>query len=150
LHRMGHHPHDRRFTWLMDMMYLVNQFSDKDWDKVIELSKSKKVSKIILQSLIEVKDIFPVTIPSVIMNGLKKQSVSQLEPSEVFLTMHRSKWIDLWTRWWEMPGAFKKIDYLLHWMIPPDNYMDENFGRKSFLEQHKDRLLKALEKYFWK
>ena len=150
LHRIGHHPHDRRFTWLMDMMYLVNQFSDNDWEKVIEYSKSKKVSKIILQSLIEVKDIFPVIIPGEVINGLKKQSGSQLEPSEVFLTTHRSKWIDLWTRWWEMPGAFKKIDYLLHWMIPPDNYMDENFGRKSFLEQHKDRFLKALKKYFWK
>ena len=84
------------------------------------------------------------------MNGLKKQSVSQLEPSEVFLTIYRSKWIDLWTRWWEMPGALKKIKYLLHWTIPPGKYMDENFGKNSFLVQHKDRFLRALKKYFWK
>ena len=148
LHRIGHHPNDRRFTWLLDMIYLVEQFSKDDWRKVIELSDSKKVSKILLKSLSEIQQIFAISIPELVIYELTKQSESRSEPSEMFLSLHRNKWIDLWTRWWDMPGLKIKLRYLLHWAIPPKRYMNESVGKNPFLIQHKDRLVHGLKKYF--
>lgn len=148
LHRIGHHPNDRRFTWLLDMMYLIEHFNDDDWNKVIEYSSSKKISKILLKNLSEIQKIFPISVPKLVTRELMKQSESCSEPSEVFLSLRRNKWIDLWTRWWDMPGLTIKLKYLLHWAIPPKSYMNDSVGKNPFLIQHKDRFVKGLKKYF--
>lgn len=148
LHRVGHHPNDRRFTWLLDMMYLIENFNEQDWSQVLELSDRKQVSKIILKSLNDIQLIFLIEVPKFVTVELTKQSESRSEPSEIFLSFQRNKWMDLWSRWWDMPGLAIKLKYLSHWAFPPKNYMDELVGSNPLVIQHKDRFVNGIKKYF--
>jgi len=107
LHRMGHHAVDRRFIWLLDMHYMVRSFGEGEWDALIQCAHQGRISQLLHRSLTDLQSVIPSPIPDRIFQALSNQPQEVTEPSAVYLRDDRSKWQDLWARWWEMHAWFK-------------------------------------------
>jgi hypothetical protein len=147
LHRMGHHASDRRFAWILDMYFLIQNFSTADWKELLVLAEQKKVATVLAHNLKDMQRITSMVIPQQVLEKMDWIAQTHVEPSAIYTKDRRSKGGDFFRRWMEIPSFKDKGAYLLRWLCPPQDYMDHVYGRKHPLRQYGDRIRCGIKKY---
>jgi len=146
MHRIGHHKHDERLTWLHDIHLIAEALNIDEWQTLITTCKNKKLSTICFNALVTCTDLFSTNIPTHVSTEFSTllEEKNHRETSALLLQdlpAWRYALIDLSTL--SMP---QKINYVRENLFPSPVYMKRQFPKLPLLVSYPYRLFRGIKR----
>lgn len=147
LHRLGHHQHEERLTWLYDIHLLANSLNGQQWQQLIDQSKTKQLSAITLDALKHCDELLNTPTPNFVLKQLS-QNAQRSEPSQLFLQRDLPERSLFWHDLKALPSTSSKASFLLETFIPSPSYIRQQMNTKYALWGYLKRFLRGLKRVF--
>lgn len=125
--------------WLWDIHLLALGFNELQWQNLLKISKDKKISAIIFDSLQQVQIIFGTEIPKSILTLLEQQKSVEPMAMSWFTSMRHYQWREFLA---SNPSWKGRISWLMQRIWPNPESVRERYGSD-------DPVWKFMFKRFW-
>ena len=126
VHYFGHRVDERkRLIWIYDLHLLCKQFSDQNWETLLQSSKQKELDPLCLQTLTICQTIFATTIPNKIIEHLQQSEInlSEVESNRIY----SSEWsrIDQFKSDWAVLSFQQRLQLIKEYLFPTAEFILE-------------------------
>lgn len=146
VHRLGHHQHEERLTWLYDIHLLADNLSERQWQQLINQAKTKQLSAITLDALKHCDELFSTPIPDFALTQLSNNS-QNTEPSQLFLQRDLPEWTLFWHDLKALPSTRAKVGFLVETTAPSPRYIRQQMNTKYALWGYMKRFFRGLKRF---
>lgn len=147
LHRLGHHQHEERLTWLYDIHLLAASLSQAEWQHLLEKAQQKQLSGITIDALNLCKKVLDTVIPDEISQQMS-HSATKPEASQLFLRRDLPERTLFWNDLKALPSITAKLSYLFETLVPNPEYIRQQMGTKYAAWGYLKRLVRGIKRVF--
>lgn len=145
LHRLGHHPHEERLTWLHDIHCLTTSLQETHWQQLLEQCGQKQLAAITLDALKISATLFNTAVPPQTLRKLEQLSQTE-EPSKFYLQRNLPEWKYLLYDIKSMPNWRSRCRLILEHLFPDANYMRQQMQTSNLGIAHLKRFWRGIKR----
>ncbi|MFT5654731.1 MAG: hypothetical protein ACI9XU_000445 [Arenicella sp.] len=129
VHRITNKSNDTedRLIWLYDIHVLSQSLSDTQWQSIVQVCSSKKLSEIVLQGLQASHEQLASSLPPKYIDQLKTDASTSSDP----LSQKRRRITLYWSDFILNKGFANKLIQIREQIFPPGDYMLKRYNLKS-------------------
>ena len=143
LHRLGHHVHEERLTWLYDIHLLSNTLNTTEWQNLISKAQQKSLCAVTRDALQICKKLFATAVPDDVIDSL---SGASNEPSALFTRRKLPEWRYFLADLNAMPSWKQKMGLLRETLLPAPSYVRAQMQTRSALTGYVKRIWRGLKR----